>query len=284
MNMNERIPLEEWKAKKQAEREALGQKQLAAMESFCGSGKALSVYLYGRGRLGSRLSSGNAALVLQQIPLARAINPMRIWNQNGRSVNKGAKGITVLSRKGNGKGYYLTPETVFDVSQTNGDTPYLYRNICADAEQQHTAVQSIVELARVPVELGNPETGAAEYRHEEQRIVVRQEATDLQLLQELPAVLVRSCLAMDAPETDPAEVNFLSGAVGLEICGRFGVPALKDSNTLMEQCRYILTADNVREHFDNARELARTIGDQVERNLPKLQYHARDTRRQQERG
>lgn len=122
MNMNERIPLEEWKAKKQAEREALGQKQLAAMESFCGSGKALSVYLYGRGRLGSRLSSGNAALVLQQIPLARAINPMRIWNQNGRSVNKGAKGITVLSRKGNGKGYYLTPETVFDVSQTNGDT------------------------------------------------------------------------------------------------------------------------------------------------------------------
>ena len=70
MNMNERIPLEEWKAKKQAEREALGQKQLAAMESFCGSGKALSVYLYGRGRLGSRLSSGNAALVLQQIPLA----------------------------------------------------------------------------------------------------------------------------------------------------------------------------------------------------------------------
>lgn len=108
--MNERIPLEEWKAKKQAERETLGQKQLAAMESFCESGKALSVYLYGRGRLGSRLSSGNAALVLHQIPLARAVYPMRTWNQNGRYVNKGAKGITVLSRKGNGKGYYVTEQ------------------------------------------------------------------------------------------------------------------------------------------------------------------------------
>lgn len=282
--MSERIPLEEWKAQKQAERETLANKQMLAMYEASRSDIALCLYFYGRGQMGSRLSSGNAALVLKQIPLARAVNSMQGWNRNGRYVNKGAKGITVLSRKRSGKGYYLTPETVFDISQTNGDAPYLYRNICDDAKQQRAAVQSIVELARVPVELGTPETGAVEYRHEEQRIVVRQEATDLQLLQELPAVLVRSCLAMDAPETDPAEVNFLSGAVGLEICGRFGVPALKDSNTLMEQCRHILTADNVREHFDNAREFARTIGDQVEQNLPKLQYHARDTRRQQERG
>ena len=174
MNMNERIPLEEWKAKKQAEREALGQKQLAAMESFCGSGKTLSVYLYGRGRLGSRLSSGNAALVLQQIPLARAVNPMRIWNQNGRSVNKGAKGITVLSRKGNGKGYYLTPETVFDVSQTNGDTPCPQRTIQDDPKQQSIAVLSIVEMARVPVEIGEPATGVTEYLPDEKKIPMRQ--------------------------------------------------------------------------------------------------------------
>lgn len=53
---------------------------------------------------------------------------------------------------------------------------------------------------------------------------MRQDATDLQLLQELPAVLVQSCLALDAPDTNPAEVQFLSGAVAMEICGRFGVP------------------------------------------------------------
>lgn len=76
--MNERIPLEEWKEQKKAEREALADKQLAAMEGFCTSGKALSVYLYGRGRLGSRLSSGNAALVLEQIPMARAVNPLSL--------------------------------------------------------------------------------------------------------------------------------------------------------------------------------------------------------------
>ena len=52
----------------------------------------------------------------------------------------------------------------------------------------------------------------------------------------------------------------------------------------MEQCRHILSPENVRGHFDNARDLARTIGDQIERNLPKLQYHARDTRYQPERG
>lgn len=282
--MNERIPLDEWKAKKQAEREALGQKQLAAMESFCGSGKALSVYLYGRGRLGSRLSSGNAALILQQIPLARAVYPMRIWNQNGRYVNKGARGITVLSRKGNGKRYYLTPETVFDVSQTNGNTPYQQWAIQDNPKQQHIAVQSIVELARVSVEIGEPATGIAEYLPDEQRIVVSKGASDIQLLQELPAVVVQSCLDLDAPDTNPAEVRFLSGAAALEVCGRFGIPAPSSSDTLMEQCRHILTREKIRDHLDNARGFARTMGDQIEQNLPKLQYHARDTRPQPERG
>ena len=282
--MNERIPLEEWKAKKQAEREALGQKQLAAMESFCESGKAISVYLYGRGRLGSRLSSGNAALVLHQIPLARAVYPIRTWNQNGRYVNKGAKGITVLSRKGNGKGYYLTPETVFDVSQTNGNTPCPQRTLQDAPKLQHMAVQSLVELARVPVEIGEPVTGVAEYVPHEKRIVVSREATDLQLLQELPALLVQSCLALDAPDTHAAEARFLSDAVALEVCGRLGIPAPAASDTRMEQCRHILSQKNVREHFDNARDFARTMGDQIEHCLPKLQYHARDTRCQPERG
>lgn len=282
--MNERISLEGWKAQKQAEREALGQKQLAAMESFCGSGKALSDYLYGLGRLGSRMSPGNAALILQQIPLARAVHPMRIWNQNGRYVNKGAKGITVLSRKGNGKVYYLAPETVFDVSQTNGNTPCLQRNLQDDPKQQRIAVQSIVELARIPVEIGEPATGIAEYLPDEQRIIVSEEASDIQLLQELPAAVVQSCLALDAPDTDAAEVRFLAGAAALEVCGRLGVPASPGCDTLMEQCRYILTHEKIRDHLDNARDFARTIGDQIEQNLPKLQYQARDARLQPERG
>lgn len=282
--MNNRIPLEEWKAQKQTRREDLINKQLLAMREISLTGKGLRLYFYGRGQMGSRLSSGNAALVLKQIPLACAVNTIQVWNRNGRYVNKGAKGITVLSRKRTGKGDYLATETVFDVSQTNGATPYPFRNIREDAKQQHVAVQSIVELARVPVELGTPETGAAEYRHEEQRIVVHREATDLQLLQELPAVLIQSCLALDAPDTDPAEVRFLSEAVALEVCGRLGLPVHEESDTLMGQCKHILTADNVREHFDNVRDFARTIGDQVEQNLPELQYHARGTRWQRERG
>ena len=282
--MNERIPLEEWKEQKKAEREALADKQLAAMEGFCTSGKALSVYLYGRGRLGSRLSSGNAALVLEQIPMARAVNPIRVWNQGGRFVNKGAKGITVLARKGARKGYYLAPETVFDVSQTHGDLPYPQRDLKNDAAQMRTAVQSMVELARVPVEHGQPTSGAAEYRADEQRIVVRKDASDMELLQALPAALVQSRLAMDAPDTRPDEIRFLSCAAALEVCGRFGLPAPAESDVLMEKCKHILGHDTLREHFDNAREFARTIGNQIEQHLPKQQYRARDVRGKDERG
>lgn len=113
---------------------------------------------------------------------------------------------------------------------------------------------------------------------------ISREATDLQLLQELPALLVQSCLALDAPDTHAAEARFLSDAVALEVCGRLGIPAPAASDTRMEQCRHILSQKNVREHFDNARDFARTMGDQIEHSLPKLQYHARDTRCQPERG
>ena len=77
---------------------------------------------------------------------------------------------------------------------------------------------------------------------------------------------------------------FLSGAAALEVCGRFGLPAPAESDVLMEKCKHILGHNTVREHFDNAREFARTIGNQIEQHLPKQQYHARDVRGKDERG
>lgn len=282
--MSDRIPMEEWKAKKKAERETLINQQVFAMEQAASSSEGLCLYFYGRGRLGSRLSSGNAALVYQKAPLTAAVKSMGEWNKAGRSVKKGEKGISILVRKSTDKGYYLAPETVFALEQTKGNSAYPVRSIRDDLVQQHQAVQSIVEIARVPVENGQPTKGAVEYLPMEQRIVIRRDATDLDLLQGLPSALVQSVLDMDAPDAGPEEVLFLSCAVREEICGRFGLPTVKESKEQMEQCRHILTEDNVREHFDNAREFAKIIGDQIEQHLPKMQYHTRDIRQRNERG
>ena len=61
----QRLPIEEWKAKKQAELKETIAAQKSALQEVVQDGQRLADYLYGRGRLGSHITSGNAALVLQ---------------------------------------------------------------------------------------------------------------------------------------------------------------------------------------------------------------------------
>lgn len=61
----QRLPIEEWKAKKQAELKETIAAQKSVLQEVVQDGQRLADYLYGRGRLGSHITSGNAALVLQ---------------------------------------------------------------------------------------------------------------------------------------------------------------------------------------------------------------------------
>ena len=94
----QRLPIKEWKAKKQAELKETIAAQKSALQEVVQDGQRLADYLYGRGRLGSHITSGNAALVLQTLPQARAVLTARDWDKFGRRVNKGAKGIPQLVR------------------------------------------------------------------------------------------------------------------------------------------------------------------------------------------
>lgn len=60
----QRLPIEEWKAKKQAELKETIAAQKSVLQEVVQDGQRLADYLYGRGRLGSHITSGNAALVL----------------------------------------------------------------------------------------------------------------------------------------------------------------------------------------------------------------------------
>ena len=116
----QRLPIEEWKAKKQAELKETIAAQKSVLQEVVQDGQRLADYLYGRGRLGSHITSGNAALVLQTLPRARAVLTAKDWDKFGRRVNKGAKGIPQLVRV---NGYYNVG-SIFDVSMTYGNKPY----------------------------------------------------------------------------------------------------------------------------------------------------------------
>lgn len=141
----QRLPIEEWKAKKQAELKETIAGQRSVLQEVVQDGQRLADYLYGRGRLGSHITSGNAALVLQTLPQARAVLTAKDWDKFGRRVNKGAKGIPQLVRV---NGYYNVG-SIFDVSMTYGNKPYPIPEI--KPEQMDKAIKELERLSPVNI-------------------------------------------------------------------------------------------------------------------------------------
>lgn len=141
----QQLPIEEWKAKKQAELKETIAAQKSVLQEVVQDGQRLADYLYGRGRLGSHITSGNAALVLQTLPQARAVLTAKDWDKFGRRVNKGAKGIPQLVRV---NGYYNVG-SIFDVSMTYGNKPYPIPEI--KPEQMDKAIKELERLSPVNI-------------------------------------------------------------------------------------------------------------------------------------
>ena len=81
--MYERMNIEDWKAKKKNDRDAVLADQKQALQEVLQDGTHLTAYLLGRGRLGSGITSGNAALVLKACPQATAVMSFDGWTNLG---------------------------------------------------------------------------------------------------------------------------------------------------------------------------------------------------------
>ena len=105
--------IEEWKAKKLAERQETFAAQEEALKDVFASGQTLANYFYQRGRLGSHITAGNTALILRAHPLACAVMSADEWSKYGRRVSKGCTGIAQIVRS---NGYYSVAK-VFDIDR-----------------------------------------------------------------------------------------------------------------------------------------------------------------------
>lgn len=177
----QRLPIEEWKAKKQAELKETIAAQKSALQEVVQDGQRLADYLYGRGRLGSHITSGNAALVLQTLPQAWAVLTAKGWDQFGRRVNKGAKGIPQLVRV---NGYYNV-NSIFDVSMTYGNKPYPIPEI--KPELMDKAIKELERLS--PVNIVYQNEGVVGYDAEQRALVFPPAMLKQEVLARLPAEL-----------------------------------------------------------------------------------------------
>ena len=145
--MNE-ITREEWRDEKEAERRQLADRQQAALARALSSGENLAQYLAGRGRLGSRYSSGNSALILDQNPSARVVKSLEEWGSLGRRVGRGEHGIQIIGRE---RGYWRVLR-VFELAQTYGARPCKIPRLSAnEPEELETALNVLGDFS--PVQL-----------------------------------------------------------------------------------------------------------------------------------
>lgn len=273
--MYERMNIEDWKAKKKNDRDAVLADQKQALQEVLQDGKHLTAYLLGRGRLGSGITSGNAALVLKACPQATAVMFFDGWNQFGRRVSKGAVGISQLVRSGG----YFTVGKVYDRSATYGNKPC--PTIELQGEQLGKAVAVLTALS--PVDVQFDEKQPTGFLADENLILYPSGASDEEVLVRLPADIVLATAAQCYAEVGNEEyLHQMALAVSVEVCGRLGLAPPADAADRLNGLQAHIPAGEERRALEEVREMAKVFGDSVCKELD-LQRPRSDLQRAEER-
>ena len=218
---------EEWKAKKQAEKDAVYQMIDETATEIVQDGEKFRDFLDTQTRL-DRYSPANALLIYSQCPTATQLKDFDDWSNEKVSINKGAKSISILEpveyTKADGTpGVSYNVKKVFDVSQTNGrqtPAPTANRDPQALVAVMIDASPVNVEIA---TELPHPQMGAF-YDNEKQTLFVKKDIGDsVALCQCVAQELGHAQLSIDSDSYSRKDMGFQAMCVGYMLCRKYGV-------------------------------------------------------------
>lgn len=259
------LDIAEWKQKKELERGAIAAAQQMALRQVIQNGETLGRYLLGRGRLASKLTSGNTALVLQEFPDSQAALTFQEWQTFGRNISKSAKGVSILTQQDG----YLTVEKVFDLSQTYGNKPYPLVLLTAGEDYMQKALEALAPFCPVPIRKSKEIAHSVLFASERQAILYRPDATEQQRFRYLPGAILQAYAEYYEPGVSQADqVQFYSLAICIELCGRFGIAPPEGYIVKLEKYIPLFKSEDARKVLEDIRELSRTMGDCVQKALP----------------
>ena len=201
---------DEWKEKKQAEKEAVYQMIDDTATSVVQDGEKFRAFLDTQARL-DRYSAANALLIYNQYPQATQLKDFNDWAEEKVSISKGAKSISILepveyARDDGSTGISYNVKKVFDVSQTKG--------------KQSPAPSVNVEVAN---ELPHPNMGAF-YDNEKQTLFVKKDIRDsVALCQCVAQELGHAQLSINSDAYSRRDMGYQAMCVGYMLCKKYGV-------------------------------------------------------------
>ena len=218
---------DEWKEKKQAEKEAVYQMIDDTATSVVQDGEKFRAFLDTQARL-DRYSAANALLIYNQYPQATQLKDFNDWAEEKVSISKGAKSISILepveyTRQDGSTGISYNVKKMFDVSQTNGrQTPAVSAN-----RDPKALITTMLDACPVEVEATNElpyPNMAAFYNNEKQTLYVKRNVGDsVAVAQCVAQELGHAQLSINSDTYSRRDMGFQAVCIGYMICKKYGV-------------------------------------------------------------
>lgn len=223
---NRPFDLEEYKARKQEERDHVyGMIDDTAM-TVAGDSTALQSYLDVQARF-NLFTVSNGLLVLTQNPNATQVKEFDEWKERGGYVRKKENGLYILKRgddyeRDDGTmGVSYNPVKVFDISQVNG-----IRRPPRPALDDSMRLKALIDTSTARLEISNalPDGVNAVYLPESREIQIRPGLEPAALFQALAQAEAHAELDKGDGGYDRAACSFPAYCVSYMMCKRYDVP------------------------------------------------------------
>ena len=186
---------EDWKAKKTAEREELGQLSDDAVMRVTSEPGAYLHYLDTQA-INPRYSASNVMLAMAQNPEITYINSLEVWNRLGRSVNRDENGMKIRvsdTYVKDGREYHgYKIGRVFDVTQTHGKAGVPALSLKDNTPEMDAALRRLLDSSPVPVVTSSTMYQDAVYDPKTQSITVSSRLIDSKIFAALSREIVHA--------------------------------------------------------------------------------------------
>ena len=219
---------EDWKAKKTAEREELGQLSDDAVMHVTSEPGAYLHYLDTQA-INPRYSASNVLLAMAQNPEITYINSLEVWNRLGRSVNRDEDGMKIRvsdTYVKDGREYHgYKIGRVFDISQTHGKAGVPALSLKDNTPEMDAALRRLLDSSPVPVVTSSTMYQDAVYDPKTQSITVSSRLIDSKIFAALSREIVHAGIHDHGryPYYTREDCAMDAESVSYMLCRNFGV-------------------------------------------------------------
>lgn len=263
---------EDWKTRKAAEREELGQLSDDAVMRVTSEPGAYLHYLDTQA-INPRYSASNVKLAMAQDPEITYINSLEVWNRLGRSVNRDENGMKIRvsdTYVKDGREYHgYKIGRVFDISQTHGKAGVPALSLKDNTPEMDAALRRLLDSSPVPVVTSSTMYQDAVYDPKTQSITVSSRLIDSKIFAALSREIVHAGIHDHGryPYYTREDCAMDAESVSYMLCRNFGVETPQPDVSRVGQVFDGMEVQDRRGVVDSLQKYFRKLQNDIQREI-----------------